>query len=313
MLLLAPPDYESVLEKQIRLKGLTILKRFDRAFLVSESESKPSVPELRTSSTLASCSWAQQTWTNCELISFRSISEAQKILKGHRGIFWNFYSQQYHRRSQLILDELPQLKNQPLSWGSPIAKKASGHFFLETENEMWVSTQISPQNVLGESQFVENRIAPSRAYLKLWELMLVHGVIPPENSQCLELGCSPGGWTWVLSQLNLKTICIDKAPLDSKILWPANVQYLKGDAFALDPRDFPQVDWLFSDMICTPDRLWELVQNWRQKSSVKNFVCTIKFKDPTDFQTLELFESVPGSRCLHLSVNRHELTWILQA
>ena len=44
--------------------------------------------------------------------------------------------------------------------------------------------------------------------------------------------------------------------------------------------------------------------------TVKNFLCTIKFQGETDFATQARFAAIPGSRLIHLHVNKHELTWV---
>jgi 23S rRNA (cytidine2498-2'-O)-methyltransferase len=110
-------------------------------------------------------------------------------------------------------------------------------------------------------------------------------------------------------------ISVDKAPLDPKIAKIKNIHFLKKDAFKLKPEEVEKIDWLFSDIICEPSRLLELVQIWR-KAGIKNFVCTIKFKGETDFEIVELFKGIsgkgiPGSKVIHLYHNKHEITWIL--
>ena len=71
-----------------------------------------------------------------------------------------------------------------------------------------------------------------------------------------------------------------------------------------------QVDWLFSDMICYPDRLLETVQEWLAAGACRNVVCTLKFQAQTDHETARAFAAIPGGRLLHLSCNKHELTFV---
>jgi integrase len=47
---------------------------------------------------------------------------------------------------------------------------------------------------------------PSRAYLKLWELFTLIGEHPRPGELCLDLGSSPGGWTWVLQRLGARVV-----------------------------------------------------------------------------------------------------------
>jgi 23S rRNA (cytidine2498-2'-O)-methyltransferase len=107
-------------------------------------------------------------------------------------------------------------------------------------------------------------------------------------------------------------ISVDKAPLAESLSNRKNIQFLKKDAFKLKPADVEPVDWLFSDIICDPKRLLELVQLWRSENRAKNFVCTIKFKGKTDFETMQKFKEIPNSKVLHLYNNKHEVTWYLR-
>ena len=77
-------------------------------------------------------------------------------------------------------------------------------------------------------------------------------------------------------------------------------------AFALEPE---KVDWLFSDVIAYPERLLALIQRWIAAGAPKHIICTIKFQGPTDHATAEMLAALPGGRLLHLSHNRHELTF----
>ena len=71
------------------------------------------------------------------------------------------------------------------------------------------------------------------------------------------------------------------------------------------------IDWLFCDVACYPERLWSMIERWLERGVCRNFVCTLKFQGETDFDTADTFASVPGSRLTHLSHNKHELTWLL--
>jgi 23S rRNA (cytidine2498-2'-O)-methyltransferase len=163
----------------------------------------------------------------------------------------------------------------------------------------------------GEVSFVEDRAAPpSRAYLKLWELFTLMGEKPRPGELCLDLGSSPGGWTWVLQTLGARVISVDKAPLDPRIAALPGVTMRRESAFALEPEKIGGIDWVFSDVVCYPRRLLALVERWLAAGNCRRFVCTLKFQGPTDHDTARSFAAIPGSRLLHLHQNKHELTWI---
>ena len=152
--------------------------------------------------------------------------------------------------------------------------------------------------------------APSRAYLKLWELFTLLSVRPQVGALCLDLGASPGGWTWVLQRLGARVISVDKAPLDPRIAALPGIEYRQASAFAIEPGSLGPVDWLFCDVICYPARLLRLVEAWLAAGACRHFLCSIKFQGETDHATARRFAAIPGSRLLHLSCNKHELTWV---
>jgi 23S rRNA (cytidine2498-2'-O)-methyltransferase len=163
----------------------------------------------------------------------------------------------------------------------------------------------------GEVHFVEDRTGPpSRAYLKLWEALTLIGRRPEPGEVCLDLGSSPGGWSWALQQMGARVISVDKAPLAPAVERLGGMEHRQESAFALDPKTVGQVDWLFSDVVCYPARLLALVERWLAAATCRNFVCTIKFQGPTDHEITRRFAAIPGSRLRRLFHNKHELTWI---
>jgi 23S rRNA (cytidine2498-2'-O)-methyltransferase len=163
----------------------------------------------------------------------------------------------------------------------------------------------------GEIRFVEDRTGPpSRAYLKLWEALTLIGLRPGPGEICLDLGSSPGGWTWAAQQMGAHVISVDKAPLAPEIARLPGIEQRRESAFAVDPRATGPVDWLLSDVVCYPARLLALIERWLAAGTCRRFVCTVKFQGKTDYETARRLAAIPGSRLLHLFHNKHELTWI---
>lgn len=294
---LAPEKLEKDLAEEIsRHKDLRVVKQMERLFVV-EGPLKPLI-------------FAQNTWSDVQTEKINSIGDATKILK-KQGKLWAPYSQSVHRRTNLIQEQLPKIKKKPFEFGSSVKFPELGAWTLEDANTLWFSSKTSSAFQNGEIEFSEDKKAPSRAYLKLWEFFTVENVQPQKSDICMDLGACPGGWTWVLKDLSKKVIAVDKAPLVPELQKDPQVQILKKDAFTLKPEDIGPIDWLFSDIICYPPKLLELVEVWRASGLVQNFVCTIKFQGKTDFETLERFQAIPGSKTQHLSVNKHEVTWSL--
>ena len=161
--------------------------------------------------------------------------------------------------------------------------------------------------------FVEDRTGPpNRAYLKLWEALVRLGRWPGPGERCLDLGASPGGWTWVLARLGADGGRRRQGAARSQGGGDAGRRLARRKRLcARRPRASGAVDWLFSDIVCYPARLLRLVETWRSSGLVRNFVCTIKFQGETDHESAAAFAAIPGAQVVHLHHNKHELTFLL--
>ncbi len=253
--------------------------------------------------------WAQNTWLDPRWIDIESIGDAAAKLKAIQRN-WACYPFDFHRRTALIEEKLPHISAKPLTFPCLPPSSALGSWTLVDEKTMLASPASSSAFPNGLVHFVENKdIPPNRAYLKLWEALTLAGKWPGAGDTCLDLGSSPGGWTWVLQTLGARVISLDKAPLDPKIAGLPNIDYRQGSAFALTPQEFGKIDWLFSDVICYPERLLRLVNSWIEAGTAKHIICTLKFQAETDHASAKAFQAIPNSRLIHLSHNKHELTW----
>jgi 23S rRNA (cytidine2498-2'-O)-methyltransferase len=254
--------------------------------------------------------WAANTWHDVQHIPMTSIAEGARALRDIQRN-WALYSQKLHRRASLIAERLPHVSAKPLRFPASPPTAPLGSWTLLDAGTILAAPRCSSPFPHGEVRFVEDRGGPpNRAYLKLWEALTLAGRMPGPGSLCLDLGSSPGGWSWVLQKLGARVISVDKAPLDPAIAELPGIDYRRMSAFALQPAEIGQVDWLFSDVICYPERLLRLVETWLASGLVHNFVCTIKFQGKTDMQTAQRFAAIPGARLAHLFHNKHELTWI---
>ncbi len=256
--------------------------------------------------------WAANVWREPRRIPIASIGDAAKKLRAIQRN-WALYDLAHHRRAALIVENLPKVSAKPIAFGQPLPAAPLGSWTLLAPDLMLAAPSCSSAFPNGEAQFVEDRTSsPSRAYLKLWEAFTLLGVMPMKDELCLDLGSSPGGWTWVLAGLGARVISVDKAPLDPRIAVMPGVEYRSESAFGLDPRSVavPAVDWLCSDVICYPPRLLALVQRWIAAGKARRFICSVKFQAETDFAVIDAFKAIPGSRLIHLHHNKHELTWV---
>ena len=257
--------------------------------------------------------WAANIWHDCVELPVPSIGAAAKSLRDIQRN-WAMYAPLHHRRAALIQERLPHVSARPRVF--PVAAPAAplGAWTLLAPDRLLAAAKCSSPFANGEVAFIEDKEGPpNRAYLKLWEALVRFGRWPQPGERCLDLGASPGGWTWVLAKLGADVVAIDKAPLDPKVAAMPPVQWRGESAFALDPATIGPVDWLFSDIVCYPARLLKLVERWRASGLVKNFVCTLKFQGETDHESAAAFAALPGARVLHLHHNKHELTFMLSS
>jgi 23S rRNA (cytidine2498-2'-O)-methyltransferase len=253
--------------------------------------------------------WTANVWRDPVQIPIASIGDGAKKLRAIQRN-WALYSFAHHRRAALIADKLPKVSAKPLVFGAPRPAAPLGSWTLIAPDRMLASASCTSPFSNGEARFVEDRTAPSRAYLKLWELFTLLDERPAPGQRCIDLGSSPGGWTWVLQKLGARVLSVDKAPLDPGVASLPGVEYRRDSAFALDPAAVGPVDWLLSDVVCYPKRLLTLVQKWIASGMARRFACTVKFQGATDFGVIAEFAAIPGSRLLHLNHNKHELTWV---
>lgn len=253
--------------------------------------------------------WAANIWHAPQSLTIASIGDAAKQLRAMQRN-WALYPTAHHRRANLIADKLPKVSAKPLCFGDPAPSAPLGSWTLVDANTVLASPRCSSPFANGEARFIEDKSAPSRAYLKLWELFTLTGARPKAGDVCVDLGASPGGWTWVLASLGAQVIAVDKAGLAPSVMRLSNVAVMQQSAFALEPRAVGPIDWLFSDVICYPARLLTLVERWMKAGTVRRFVCTVKFQGATDFETARRFAQIPEATLLHLHHNKHELTWL---
>ncbi len=250
--------------------------------------------------------WALDIWTAPREVAVASVRSAADALRAMQRN-WSSYPVAYHRRMTLIEDRLPPVRARPLVFPEPAPDSHLGAWTLLAPDRMLASATKSSPFVGGECRFEEDRVGPpSRAYLKLWEACTRFGAWPLPGQSCLDLGASPGGWTWALARLGAQVTAVDKADLDPRVQTMENVEMMRESAFALDPTP---VDWLFSDIVAYPDRLYSLVRRWIAANCVRRIVCTVKFQGDTDFAAIDAFRAIPGGRLLHLFHNKHELTF----
>jgi 23S rRNA (cytidine2498-2'-O)-methyltransferase len=188
--------------------------------------------------------FADDAWLSPKIITFDSISQAARLLRSEAK-YWFLNPVQQIRRSRLIESDLRKLPLLDHSFPLNTALPPIGSFSLLDKNTLIYSVKRWKQPPLGDYQFCEDKInPPNRAYLKLWEALTLFGAYPQHNEVAIDLGASPGGWTYVMQTFGCQVTAVDKALLDPAIAALPNVSFQKQSAFALTHDSFPsKIDW----------------------------------------------------------------------
>lgn len=259
--------------------------------------------------------WARTVMLEPFFLNFKTIGEAANNLKEIQRN-WAPYQYTCFRRAQLIQEKLPYINLKDRKFPVKIPQSPIGLYTLIDENNLIASAKTTSYLPAGSLPFIEDHEnPPSRAYLKIQESLtmanLLNGTpLPDSNSRCFEAGACPGGWTWVLINLGAQVYAVDRAELAPELMSNPLVKFKAHDAFTLKPEEIGPIDWLFSDVICYPERLFEWINMWLKYNPNLNMICTIKMQGSINWTLIQQFADIPGSKIVHLNYNKHELTWI---
>lgn len=253
--------------------------------------------------------WCANRWLDPRVASITSIKDAARTLRGMQRN-WVPYATRLHRRTALIEAQLPHVSAHPIRFPDPPPTAPLGSFTLLAPDVLLAAPTCDSPVPHGAYRFVEDREGPpSRAYLKLYEALTRYGAHPGSGDRCLDLGASPGGFTWVCQRLGASVLAVDKAPLDPRIAALPRVRSVAQSAFALAPSDVEPVDWLISDVVCYPKRLLALIERWIASGRARRILATVKLQGAGNTAVVPDLNRIPDGRVVHLHHNKHELTF----
>ncbi len=182
--------------------------------------------------------------------------------------------------------------------------------YITKEEVSLYHSLISPF-VGGFSNVADDKKAPSRAFKKIVEAQEIMGKEISEGETIVDLGACPGGWTYIARNSGATVIALDRSALEDELMADEKVTFLKEDAFKFEVSEV--VDWVISDIICTPERILELIDYWVVGENCKNFVFTIKFQGQSDYGILKKFKEITKKTqykviLKQLNANKNEVT-----
>jgi 23S rRNA (cytidine2498-2'-O)-methyltransferase len=174
-----------------------------------------------------------------------------------------------------------------------------------------IAVDPDPRFPGGVPTIAEDRQAPSSAYRKAEEAYARLGLAPRAGERVIDLGGSPGGWTWTALRRGARVLAVDRAPLEAPVRGHASLEERQGDAFKLEP-DAP-CDWLLCDVIAAPERTLELLDRWLERGWCRRFVVNVKFKGTERRGAIEALRALlqrhgASARVKHLVHDKNEVT-----
>jgi 23S rRNA (cytidine2498-2'-O)-methyltransferase len=134
--------------------------------------------------------------------------------------------------------------------------------------------------------------APSRSTLKLEEAFFVF-LTDREQTTALrkgmyavDIGASPGGWTYQLVRRGIRVEAIDNGPMDNGLMRSGLVRHVKTDGFSFRPARL--VDWMVCDIVDQPRRIARLVGRWMAQGLCGKTIFNLKLPMKKRYEEVKL-------------------------
>lgn len=168
---------------------------------------------------------------------------------------------------------------QPSGKGLPVLNV----FFFDRAKSAF-TTWVEPTNAspwpAGVPRLKFPPTAPSRSTLKLEEAFHVFMDKDAQNAllrpgqRAVDLGASPGGWTWQLLQKGMFVTAVDNGKMAETLTATGMVEHLREDAFRFRPRT--PVDWMVCDVVEQPSKVAKMAANWIGSGLCKHLIINLK-------------------------------------
>jgi 23S rRNA (cytidine2498-2'-O)-methyltransferase len=122
--------------------------------------------------------------------------------------------------------------------------------------------------------------SPSRSTLKLAEALLEFFDERERDRRlapgmtAVDLGASPGGWSWQLAHRDMMVTAVDNGAIDARLLETGQVKHRRDDGFHFRPAE--PVDWMVCDMVESPSRIARLAAQWVERGWCRATIFNLK-------------------------------------
>jgi len=168
------------------------------------------------------------------------------------------------------------------------------HLFLLTGQQGYVGLSYPENNSPLENGIMRLKFpneAPSRSTLKLEEAFIQF--IPKHEwdkrlsggMNAVDLGASPGGWTYQLVKRSMMVTAIDNGPMAESLMETGQVRHLMVDGFKYEPQK-KNNHWLVCDMIEQPQRVAERIADWLINGWCQETIFNLKLPMKKRYETV---------------------------
>lgn len=332
MLFLCQYGFESLLERELVARGLTLVEKGP-----GWARAEP-IPGDAVTASLAEMAFPQLTMTSVRELKADSVNGlAQQLadfffesLRGERlDSAWPCIFQMVPevvglgRRASAVEKAFGELLKKKISRVAKLAAfelprgagAARGLFvFFADFGRVFVSRDAWRG---GQRRMADDDAAPSRSYLKVEEAYIVLGREPLSGETVVDLGAAPGGWSYSAAKRGAQVIAVDNGPLKGGALNNPAITHRLEDAFKFQPPAGTVYDWLFCDLVEEPHHVMQnIAQPWLANGWCRRFVINFKFGHVDSIRLLDelrasaspFFHHARNVRIRHLYHDREEFT-----
>ena len=281
-------NYSKLLAKELVLNNILVEESGkDWAFSKISAE---------TQAGLNSC-WATQTLIAPIEVSAQSVNaQSQKLIDLFAAqikdqdikdiffidVFATEEKEGLHKRAKAVLKLFQEKLSKRFFRISKLVRKpvvispslTEGLFIYWTDfNRMYVSSKILWG---GQHRVADDPKSPSRSFLKVEEAYGIFGRRPKPGELVIDLGASPGGWTYSAIKNGVRVWAVDRGPMKGVCCNHPLIQHIEEDAFKFNMAAGKSSDWLFCDLVENPYRVLEILKTWIIQNRCRNFIVNLK-------------------------------------